>query len=463
VVGESRFTNIQTINNDIMSSANGNCWIKNDEKWPVSFNGNNKIKVAYITSRFPKITETFILYEMLAVKKQGVQIELYPFIRERTDLIHPEANQFVDQAHFQPFISWPILRSHLFYLHQKPRTYLDALWKILSKNWGSLRFFSRALAVFPVSVYLSKLMEAEGIQHIHAHFSDHPAAAGYVIHRLTDIPFSFTAHGSDLHRDRHMLCEKTAEADFVVTISEYNKKIILSECGEENIDKVIVVHCGVDTEFFKPRPEYSPCPDETESKENMTIMCIGTLHEVKGQTYLIEACKILRERGVNFTCHFVGDGPDWRCLTQQVTGAGLEDQVKFHGRLTRDEVVRLLRMADVLVAPSVRSKDGRREGIPVVLMEAMSSGLAVVASDISGIPELIESGKTGLLVPPRDEQSLAGALRCLYFNKPLRRGLGEAARLRVIQDFQLDRNASTLVELFKKSARRAIEQNSRQE
>jgi glycosyltransferase involved in cell wall biosynthesis len=414
---------------------------------------NNRFKVAYITSRFPKITETFILFEMLSVEKLGVQIELYPFIRERTNVIHPEAQHFIDKAHYQPLISWSILKSNLYYLNHNPRKYLDIFWKIIRKNWGSFRFFTRALAIFPFAVNLSKLIEEEGVQHIHVHFSSHPAVAGYVIHRLTDIPYSFTAHGTDLHRDRHMLCEKISEAEFVITISEYNKTIILSECGEENEDKVMVIHCGVDTELFKPQIEYSAYSDNRDDNENMKIVCIGTLHEVKGQTYLLKACDALKEKGVNFTCHFVGDGPDWGTLTQQVIKTGLNDQVIFHGRLTRGEIVKLLREADVLVAPSVRTKDGRREGIPVVLMEGMSSGLAVIASDISGIPELIENGKTGLLVPPRDEQSLADALECLYLNKDLRHKLGIAGRLKVIEDFQLDRNASKLVGLFENSVR----------
>lgn len=425
--------------------------LKNHKENRTALAEYQQIRVAYITSRFPKITETFILNEMLVVGTQGVQIELYPFIRENTNVMHPEAAQFVDQAHFLPFISWPIVKSNFLYLYQQPKKYLDSLWKVLSKNWGSFRFFSRALAIFPLSVHLSKTMKAGGIQHIHAHFSDHPAASAYIINRLTGIPFSFTAHGSDLHRDRHMLCEKISAAKFVVTISEYNKRIISSECGDDLAEKVKIIHCGVDTEFFRPSPAYNLEFDPLENKDSISIICIGTLHEVKGQTYLIEACKILEDRGVSFTCHFVGDGPDWRSLTQQVSLAELEDRVKFHGRLNRDEVAELLRLADVLAAPSVRTRDGRREGIPVVLMEAMSSGLPVVASDISGIPELVEPEKTGFLVPPGDKVKLADALERLYRDPALRHRLGRSARENVIQHFELNANATALVQLFRES------------
>ena len=158
-------------------------------------------------------------------------------------------------------------------------------------------------------------------------------------------------------------------------------------------DKVIVVHCGVDTEVFQPRTE----PTSYERGESpFTILCIGTLHEVKGQTYLIDACRLLHGRGIDFVCRFVADGPDLAKLTEQAAQAGIADRVHFHGRVTREEIAALLRDADVMAAPSVPTSDGRREGIPVVLMEAMGSGVPVVASDLSGIPELVVNEQCGL-------------------------------------------------------------------
>jgi colanic acid/amylovoran biosynthesis glycosyltransferase len=404
-----------------------------------------QLKVAYIMSRFPKITETFILYEMLAMEQQGVQIELYPLLRERTTVMHPEAIPFVERAHFQPFISWPILRAHLHFLWRKPRAYLGALWTLLRANWGSFRFFIGALGFFPKTVYFAYMMTAEGIMHVHAHFASHPAAAAFIIHRLVGIPYSFTAHGSDLHRDRHMLLEKVAEAAFVVPISTYNKEMIISECNGQFRNNIAVIHCGVDTQVFRPHAENS-LPQRGSGP--LTILCIGTLHEVKGQTYLIEACRLLHERGIDLACHFVGDGPDLAALTKQVVQAGLADQVHFHGRLTRAEVADLLRNVDVVVTPSVPINNGRREGIPVVLMEAMSSGVAVVASGISGIPELVEDERTGLLVAPRDPQALANALERLHDDPKLRRRLGWAGRDKVVQEFDLYKNAAILAQYF---------------
>jgi colanic acid/amylovoran biosynthesis glycosyltransferase len=163
---------------------------------------------------------------------------------------------------------------------------------------------------------------------------------------------------------------------------------------------------------------------------------------------LIDACHQLRGRGFNFECHFVGDGPDRKALTDLVERAGLSDRVHFHGRLTRDEIAHLLLDADVLVTPSVPTRDGRREGIPVVLMEAMGSGVPVIASQLSGIPELVNDQLTGLLVPPGDATSLADALERYLKDPDLRQRLGCAGREKVVEEFDLNKNAAKLAHFF---------------
>lgn len=400
------------------------------------------MKVAYIVSRFPKLTETFILNELFAVEQQGVQVELYPLQRERTTKMHAGAEQWVKRAHFTPLLSLGIARANLSALARKPGAYLRALADLLWAARRSPRFFTGALAFFPKSVYLAGKMQKDGVRHIHAHFASHPTAAALVIHRLTGIPYSFTAHGSDIHRDQSMLKEKTAEAAFVVPISRFNREVILQASGGRYAEKMRIVHCGVDTGRFK-RPEAA-----SNGRAGLKLVCVGTLHEVKGQTYLIEACRLLKERGLPFTCHFIGDGPDLAALTQQAQAAGLAGQVVFHGRLDQQAVLEHLHSADVLVAPSVPSQDGRREGIPVALMEAMACGLPVVSSRISGIPELVEDGVSGLLTEPGDAPAIADALERLGRSPDERHRMGEAGRLTVERDFDLTNSAKTLVNLF---------------
>jgi colanic acid/amylovoran biosynthesis glycosyltransferase len=402
--------------------------------------GPPKLKVAYLMSRFPKLTETFILYEMIAVEEEGVSVSLYPLHRENAPVIHAEARPFVERAHFAPLVSGAILGSQLRWLRRKPGAYVRALGDLVRATWNCPNFLIGGLAVFPMVTHFAERIAAEGVDHVHAHFASHPAAAAFVIHRLTGIPYSFTAHGSDLHRRRAMLREKVREAAFVVAISDYNRRIILDECGAEYADRVVVIHCGVDPDVFQAG---ASAPG---SGGPFRILCTGTLHEVKGQAYLIDACRRLREQGVDLLCQFVGEGPDRLDLEARIASAGLGEQVRLLGRRTRDEVAALLAEADVLVAPSVPTADGRREGIPVVLMEAMAAGVPVVASDLSGIPELVQHEQSGLLAPPRDSEALASALERLHADPDLRRRLAAAGRERVLAGFHLKRNAARLVE-----------------
>ncbi len=397
--------------------------------------------VAYVMSRFPELTETFVLYEMQAIESQGAKVELYPLRCQRGAKMHAEAAGWLERAHSGPLFSWPILRANLYFLTRHPVRYGATLLRLLRSTWGSPRYFVGGLAFFPRAVHFARRMAVDRVDHVHAHFASHPAAVAWVIHRLSGIPYSFTAHGSDLHRDRHMLREKVAEAAFVVAISNYNREVILEECGPSAGVKVTVIHCGVDIRRFRP--------DSVGGGEgSLRVFCIGTLHEVKGQTYLIEACRNLAARGVPFACHLVGDGPDRRELTRQAERAGFGERVRFHGRLTQQEVREVLRRADVVVAPSVPTRSGRREGIPVALMEAMASGVPVVASRISGIPELIEDGETGLLVDPRDVEGFAKALERLFRDERLRRRLGAAGRAKIEQEFDLHKSAASLMRRF---------------
>jgi len=435
---------VEKRNSTAMSIENMQELLIDQSKPLVEYQGKQtRLKVAYIMSRFPKLTETFILYEMLAMKKEGVQIEVYPLLREHAEVMHPEAVSFVEAAHFQPFISLSIIRANLYFLWRKPLEYLRTLWTLLRANWGSFRFFIGVLGIFPKSVLFAYQMQVENVNHIHAHFASHPAAAGFIIHRLAGISYSFTAHGSDLHRDRHMLYEKVTDAAFVVAISNYNKEMIISECQGNYRDKVTVIHCGVDTEVFRFRSGETP----HEKGENpFMILCVGTLHEVKGQAYLIEACRKLHESGIDFECHFVGDGPDKSTLTELAAQAGISKKMNFHGLQKQERIVQLLQDADVLAAPSVPTSDGRREGIPVVLIEAMSSGVPIIASNISGIPELVLDEDTGLLVPPRDAAALANALERYYRDPVMRKRLGRSGREKVVREFDLYRNAAMLAQ-----------------
>jgi glycosyltransferase involved in cell wall biosynthesis/peptidoglycan/xylan/chitin deacetylase (PgdA/CDA1 family) len=399
--------------------------------------------VAYVMSRFPRLSETFVFSEIIALERRGVPVAIFPLIRERAKVTHPEVGPLVERAQFTPFLSPAVLASNLYWLRRRPRAYLGALAAALGGTWHSRNFFVGALGIFAKTAHVARLMDDQRVRHVHCHFANHPALAGFIIRRLTGIPYSFTAHGSDLHVDRTMLAEKVAEAAFVATVSHYNRRLILETCGERFAAKVHVVRAGVDTNLFAPR--MAAVPAESHA---LRIACVGTLHEVKGQTYLVEACRLLAEAGVDVSCTLIGGGQDQAALERQIDAAGLRGRVALAGPRTRDQIADELQRAHALCAPSVPTRRGKREGIPVVLMEGMSSGLAVVASGISGIPELVQDGVSGLLVPPRDAGALAAALRRLHDDPELRRRLGAAARERVQAEFDLEHSAAQLAQRF---------------
>lgn len=406
------------------------------------------LRVGYVMSRFPKISETFILYEMEMVAASGVTVELWPLLRERTEVTHPEAEAWTRRAHFQPFVSAAILRANLAMLRRSPRAYLGALWAMLVGTWGSPNFFVGGIGIFPKTVRMAHDLAAANVDHVHCHFASHPALAGFLVQRLTGIPFSFTAHGSDLHVDRHMLPQKVDEAAFVIAVSEDNRRVILDECrGVEGADdKVHVVHCGVDTTVFAPAAESAA--EDPDPDRPLRLLCVGTIHEVKGQHHLLEAARRLVSRGVAIETTFIGDGPGEAEL--RAAAADLGDAVVFRGRQARPAVTAALADTDVLVAPSVPTAGGKREGIPVVLMEAMASGVPVVTSRLSGIPELVEHEASGLLVEPGDVDGVVEAIVRLGADPELRARLGAAARQRVVADFDQRTNADRLVALIER-------------
>jgi glycosyltransferase involved in cell wall biosynthesis len=397
--------------------------------------------VAYIMSRFPKLSETFVLNEILSVESLGIRVEVYPLLRERQPVSHPEAQRLTQRAHFQPFMSLDILRAQAHFLRRSPSTYFGALLEVLRGTWGSANFFLGAIGIFPKTVRFAYEMQQSGVAHVHAHFCSHPAAAALIIHRLTGIPFSFTAHGSDLHVERRMLDQKLEASAFAVTVCDFNKEVMVRTCGERLRPKIRVIHCGVDTDYFRPAPKRG-------TDRPFQIVCVASLEPVKGHRYLIDACRLLRDRGVEIRCHLVGAGPLRRDIEDQVEHAGLNSNVRFLGGQPRAEVARLLTRMDTAVLASHPTPEGKREGVPVALMEAMACGLPVVASGISGIPELVDHEVTGLLTPSGDAVALADALERLSSDPGLAAEMGRAGRHKVVRGFSLEENARGLVELI---------------
>lgn len=396
------------------------------------------LRVAAVMSRFPKITETFILYEILELERSGVAVEVFPLLRERAAVVHPEAQRLMPRVHFVPLLSLGVLAATLRWLVRDPRRLLRTFAEVVWGTRHSANFLAGALGFFAKTVAMAEQMQRLGVTHIHAHFASHPALAALIIHRLTGIPFSFTAHGSDIHIDQTMFGAKLRAARFAVTICRYNVDFLAEHCGDWVRAKLRVIHTGTDPDSFA----YAPLPERPGRP--FTILCVGALREVKGHRVLIEACSLLRARGVDVQCRLIGEGELQHDLERQIHDAGLWERVHLLGARPRAEVAAEMRDADTVLLPSILGRRGDREGIPVALMEAMATGRPVVSSRQSGIPELIEHGVEGLLCPPGDAVALADALERLAGDRALCRRMGDAGRETILRHFDMRVGARTL-------------------
>jgi glycosyltransferase involved in cell wall biosynthesis len=326
----------------------------------------------------------------------------------------------------------------------KPSRYILTFSRMLIGNASSPNFFFRALVLFAKIVAIAARMIAEGVQHIHAHYATHPALAAWLIHRLTGIPYSVTVHAHDIFVQRAMLATKLREASFVVAISDFNRDYLASVVGEWIKGKTHVIHCGVQPELYTSQQT----KDRTGCLE---IISVGSLQPYKGFGVLIEACSLLQKRLIPFRCRIIGGGEEEPRLRNMIARHELEDVIHLLGRKPQEEVAQLLATANCYVQPSVIMPSGKMEGIPVGLMEALASCLPVVATAISGIPELVRQGETGYLVSPHNAVELAWALEQLYLHPVQAAQMAENGRELVLKEFNLENNVALLSDLLRQA------------
>ena len=405
--------------------------------------------VAVVMSRFPKHTETFVVNEILGLRRQGLRVEILPLLPRQRGPIQPLARPLVDQARYGPMMGRQPLRALARRAAGQPRALAGIVGRLAADTWRHPTTLVKDLVLLPRVCVLADELDRLGVEHVHAHFLTHGGFAAWALGRLTGRPWSVVAHGSDVHRRQAMMATKVAEASFVAAVSAFNRRVILDVCGRPDLaERVLVVRCGVDLDRLTPR--VGPLSEGPLSDgEAPLVVCVGTLHEVKGQRYLLAALASLRRRGRRVDAVLAGDGPDRRSLEELARELGVADQVTFTGSLAHDRVVDLYRRAAVVVTPSVVSSDGRREGIPTVLLEAMACGVPVVASDLTGIPELVEHGVTGLLTPPGDPAAIARAVETLLDDPALAADLVDRAAERVRAEYDLTATSARLVALLR--------------
>jgi len=402
-------------------------------------------QLAYVVSRFPLLTETFVLNEVLALRALGWPVELFAIRHEHEAVVHAGARQLESSIHYASF---PVtLAANIRLLTGHTGRWAHLLQMTVDGNACSRPFLAKTLLVLPVAIAWAEQMRALGIRHVHAHFGSYPAFAALVAAELQGIGFSFTVHAHDLFVDNVMLGEKIRRAQFVVAISEFNRERLGSLLRPDDPAHVRVIHCGVDIRAFR----FRRC--QIDGRRQHRLVSVAALREYKGLDNLIEACRLLRARSPEapFVCRIVGEGPQRAALQKQIVASGLGDCVQLLGARSQQVIRELLVESDVFVLPSVVARSGYMDGIPVALMEAMASGVPVVASRLSGIPELVRDGDTGLLVPPGRADALVEAILRCWQQPALSLQRAANARRLVECEYDLRENARELAALFEEN------------
>jgi colanic acid/amylovoran biosynthesis glycosyltransferase len=399
-------------------------------------------RIAYLVSRYPAVSHTFILREVLALRALGYEIHvasINPPDRATTEMTQAEQAESAQTYIVKRTPFADIVKAHWQTLLSHPRAYLQGLWTALTLGGLDLKKLLYHCFYFIEAVLVGRWMMERQLRHLHVHFATPAATVGLIASRVFPLTFSMTVHGPDEFYDvsAYRLAEKVAGASFVCCIGAYARSQLLNFTQPHEWEKIVVAPLGIDPSVFTPRPFRShPAPCE--------LLCVGRLVSVKGQRVLIAACEHLIDAGYDIRLRFVGAGPDLATLTAEVQTRGLSTHIEFAGAVNQDHIRGFYEAADIFVLPSFA------EGIPVVLMEAMAMEIPCVTTWITGIPELIRSGRDGLLVPPGDEEALAEALRQLIDDPALRRRIGRAGRQQVIEKYDLRRNTLRLAEIFQR-------------
>ncbi|MCP3981365.1 MAG: glycosyltransferase family 4 protein [bacterium] len=387
------------------------------------------MKLLYITDVYPKLSESFIGREIAAVQSLGARIDLYALQRwtEPVAVSGPELPVYYEEDRDRG--PGPRLFDHLRRVLRSPLRYARCLR--ISRQGGGQNLSYR----FNRIPALLDLIERLGPDHVHCHFGSAGMLSGWLAHRMLDVSFSVTLHGSDVFVDPEpALAQALADASFAVCASGALRDTLRDKHGVPE-SRLHVLPCGVDMTTFAPAEQPPTFPP-------WRLLSVARLHPVKGIGDLVEACVVLRSRGVDFRCDIYGDGDQRDFLDRAIRAHDLEDRVRLHGAAAHDLLPQVYPKHTAFVLPS------HTEGMGVVLMEAMACGLPVVATNVGGIPELVEDGVHGRLVEPRSPIALADAIAEVHSSPDDRAALAVRNRARIAESFDLHRGARQLLDLF---------------
>lgn len=380
-------------------------------------------RIAYVLGSFPSPSETFILTEMSLLRERGIE-PLVVALERGPDVGDDRVAALEAAARYRP-ARWVCVLQSLFYgIGGDARARLHGA--------AAARFAEQLASLTPT--------------HVHAHFMGAPTLVGHAMARMMGLSFTFSCHASDVFTAGDPTPEEHAavyDAHAIIACSEYLRKHLIERRGYPR-EKVITIHHGIDLSRV---PERAAPTDSTEP----VLVAVGRLVPKKGFDVLLRAAAPMLKQD-RIALRIVGEGPEGTRLRALAVDLGVLDRVEFLGRLTWEDTLRTIAESSALIAPSVMAEDGDMDGIPNVLLEAGALGVPVIASRLSGIPELVEDGKTGLLTASGDEGALGKALRRVADSADLRAQLGGASRERIRRKWSAADSVGQIAGLFREAA-----------
>jgi colanic acid/amylovoran biosynthesis glycosyltransferase len=393
--------------------------------------------IAYIANEFPSALEPYVIDEIKELRSRGAEViccsgkRVSPY-----DLSLAERAFWKETRFFQPLSDDELMRAMRLLASDRRK-----LWQLLrplvwERGASPIRRV-RALGHTVMGAALAEQLAPLNVEHIHAHHGYFASWMALTAAQLLGIGFSFTLHGSDLLQRADLLSVKLRACLFCVTVSDFNRQYIFRNYPSTPAEKVLVQRLGVD------RADNCRAPEPvTADHRRFCLLSVGRLHRVKNYCFLIKACAVLRDQGLDFVCWIVGEGPERVALEEQIAGSGLQGRVYLVGQVPRADLPGYYRYADLVVMSS------KSEGIPVVLMEAMAHEKLILAPSITGIPELVEHQRTGFLYQPDSLADFVSAVSWIQANMASLAGIQRAASASIAASYNRQRNLRAFADQF---------------
>ncbi len=403
-------------------------------------------RLAYLLKKFPRLSETFILGEILSQERMGRDIHVFSRRSPDDEPRHPELAHLKatieNLPHYREIDPWDTL----FADDWDAEAVFSKVGRVVreGKTWEHPRFPSLLVE----ALHLLRRTNELGIQHIHSHFATDSAIVAMILNMLGGPTYSITAHAKDIYRNTvkpELLSKIFENSAFSITVCDANARYLAETIDEKGARQVRRLYNGIDLDSF----------EFTESgRDEGHVLSIGRLVEKKGFHILFDAAKLLKDKGLAFRLSIVGEGEDREQLLEQIERLGIGDIVTMHGAMDQGQVRVLMGKATVFALPCIIGDDGNRDALPTVLLESLAMGLPCISTPVTGIPEILDNGGCGLIVPEHDVAATAQAIEQLLGDEARRREFSRLGRERAETLFNTKKNAQILFDFFEEALNR---------